>query len=181
MALAHGMVSNIGVPATLEELFWTYHKRVLRAAYRITGNMADAEDVAQSVFLRLASSDAGQIGTAESYLYRSAINGALDVIRNRKGDRAVALEEVGELPTSAPSASPERQHSSAQLRGWLRLALSELSPKAAELFVLRYIEELDNREISRITGTSRAVIAVMLHQAKARLRKKFEQQMRGIR
>src|SRR5689334_18310019 len=44
----------ISATAELDELFRTQHGRVLRAAYRITGSMADAEDVAQNVFLRIA-------------------------------------------------------------------------------------------------------------------------------
>ena len=68
----------------LSDLFGTHHRRVMMAAYRITGSMADAEDVAQSVFLRLASSDDLTVGNAGSYLYRAAINGALDLLRRRR-------------------------------------------------------------------------------------------------
>jgi DNA-directed RNA polymerase specialized sigma24 family protein len=63
----------------LSQLFGEHRRRVLTAAYRITGSMADAEDVAQAVFLRLASAD-GPVTNAGSYLYRAAINGALDLL-----------------------------------------------------------------------------------------------------
>lgn len=181
MAAAHETTLNTQVPESIEQLFWAHHKRILRAAYRVTGNMADAEDVAQSVFMRLVGTGGAQVTSPESYLYRAAINGALDVIRTRQGEREVALELASGVATSAPLASPERQLSSGELRRWLRLAISELSARSAEMFVLRYIEGLDNREIARVLGTSRAVVAVMLHQAKARLKKKFEQHMRGKR
>jgi DNA-directed RNA polymerase specialized sigma24 family protein len=39
------------------------------------------------------------------------------------------------------------------------------------MFVLRYIEDYDNREIARLLGTSHAVVAVMLHHARAKLKK----------
>src|SRR2546430_9865113 len=54
----------------LEAVFRAHHARVLQAAYRVTGSMADAEDVAQSVFLRLARGDIAsrRITHLESYL-----------------------------------------------------------------------------------------------------------------
>jgi RNA polymerase sigma factor (sigma-70 family) len=161
----------------VEELFWAHHSRVLRAAYRITGNLADAEDVAQSVFLRIAQSSE-RIQNAESYLYRAAINGALDVVRRRHG--TMPLEVVAETAV-APGISAERSSESNDLRVWLRVALAELSPRAAEMFALRYLEEHDNREIAQLMQTSQAVVAVTLHHARARLKKKFRSYMRGER
>ena len=156
MAVAQNITLN-KTPGVLEQLFWAHHKRILRAAYRVTGNMADAEDVAQTVFMRLAATGDARIETAESYLYRAAINGALDLIRTRRGDHEVSLELAAEVATSASSSSPERQLSNRELRTWLRQGIAGLSARSAEMFVLRYVEGLDNREISRLLGTSRAV------------------------
>src|ERR1700736_2210912 len=68
----------------LSQLFAEHHRRILTAAYRITGSMADAEDVTQAVFVRLLSSGGLPATNAGSYLYRAAINGALDLLRRRK-------------------------------------------------------------------------------------------------
>jgi RNA polymerase sigma-70 factor, ECF subfamily len=67
----------------LAQLFTDHYRRTLMAAYRIIGNLADAEDVAQAVFLRLGAGEVPAISNAASYLYRAAINGALDLMRNR--------------------------------------------------------------------------------------------------
>lgn len=176
-------ISNTTPPSQLpvEQMFWEHHQRILRAVYRITGNMADAEDVAQSVFARLLKAGSGEVGTARTYLYRAAINGALDVVRSRQRGREVGLELAHSLANQGPEGSPERQYSRAELRDWLRKALASLSPRAAEMFVLRYVEDLSNREIAEIVGSSRAVVAVMLHQARSRLQKEFKKQMRGER
>src|SRR5271165_3480881 len=91
----------------LSKLFGEHHRRVLRAAYRITGSMADAEDVAQAVFLRLATAR-GPVANPGSYLYRAAINGALDLLRRRKAGRAEPLEEAATIAASGPGSSPER-------------------------------------------------------------------------
>ncbi len=169
------------VPGEIERLFGAHQERVLRAAYRVTGSMADAEDVAQSVFLRLLGQDASRIENVESYLYRAAINGALDVVRRRKTENSVAIDDAGELATKSPSASPERALRGRELRAWLRQAIGGLSPRSAEIFVLRYLEDHDNREIARLMGTSQAVVAVLLHHARARLKKQFRNFMRGQR
>jgi RNA polymerase sigma factor (sigma-70 family) len=163
---------------TLSDLFREHHRRVLIAAYRITGNMADAEDVTQSVFLRLASGDSAPPANAGSYLYRAAINGALDLLRKRKTAALEPLELVAGSATGSES-SPETDLSAAELRALLRLAMSELTPRAAEIFTLRYLEDFDNGEISALTGSSRALVAVTLYQARSRLKKRLSELDRG--
>lgn len=168
--------------AQLEEVFRAHHARVLKAAYRVTGSMADAEDVAQSVFLRLARGGIGidrdRISHVESYLHRSAVNAALDLIRSRGHREIVPVETADELQSNT-SLSPERAHSSMEIRKWLRLELAKLSPRAAEMFALRYFEELENPEIARMMNTSQAVVAVILHRTRARLKKKLRGFMKG--
>ena len=166
--------------AELEEVFRAHHSRVLKAAYRVTGSLADAEDVAQSVILRLARGgiDRGRISHLESYLHRSAVNAALDLIRS-KGHREIVPVETADELQSNTSLSPERAHSSMEIRKWLRLELAKLNPRAAEMFALRYLEELDNPEIARMMNTSQAVVAVVLHRTRARLKKKLRGFMKG--
>jgi RNA polymerase sigma-70 factor (ECF subfamily) len=166
--------------AELEEVFRAHHARVLKAAYRVTGSVADAEDVAQSVFLRLARAgiDRSRITHLEGYLSRAAVNGALDLIRSRGNREDVPIEDFT-MPSSNPQESPERTHSSMEVRNWLRKALAELSPRTAEMFVLRYIEGMDNPEIAREMNTSQAVVAVTLHRVRAKLKKELRGFMRG--
>ena len=181
LAVAYDVIPQVDTVPTLEQLFWSHHERVLRAAYRITGNMADAEDVAQSVFLRLAANPQDAMAKPESYLYRAAINGALDLLRSRKSGREVELDHAIEVVTSAPGASPERSLSDREIRHWLREALLKLSPRTAEMFALRYFEDRNNREIAKLLGTSQAVVAVMLHQARGKLKKQLRTFLRGER
>jgi RNA polymerase sigma-70 factor, ECF subfamily len=164
--------------ARLEEVFRAHQAIVLKAAYRITGSMADAEDVSQSVFLRLAHGtvDPDRISNLQGYLHRSAVNAALDVIRSRGYREDVPVETADELQSNS-SLSPERSLSSLEIKSWLRRELAKLNPRAAEMFVLRYLEGLDNREIARTMNTSQAVVAVTLHRTRARLKKS----LRGFR
>jgi RNA polymerase sigma-70 factor (ECF subfamily) len=155
----------------LARLFAEHHRRVLTAAYRITGSMADAEDVCQSVFLRMANGNGPAVTNAASYLYRAAINGALDLLRRRKATASEPLEDAMKVAWAGPGSSPEAAVSGSELAAFLRKAIAELTPRAAEMFTLRYLEELDNREIAKLMGTSQSVVAVTLHQARSRLKK----------
>ena len=157
----------------LEEIFRTHYASVLRAAFRITGSMADAEDVAQALFLRLARCDLEHHGIRDigNYIRRAAVNTALDLLRLRSVQAQVAID-VASLPSHS-QASPEQAQSSAELRHRLRQALAKLHPRTAEMFALRYVEGFDNPEVARIMQTSQAVVAVTLHRARSRLRKEL--------
>lgn len=165
--------AGTGRPEALERVFVEHQARVFRAAYRITGNTPDAEDVVQTVFLRLArrGGSGPPVANLASYLYRSAINTALTMLRDRP-ERAVALEDAEPaLGRSVPT--PERLRESAEIAGWLRQALARLDPLAAEMFALRYLEDQDNAGIARVLGVSRVRVAVTLHRTRRRLEKEF--------
>ncbi|MFP5235059.1 MAG: RNA polymerase sigma factor [Acidobacteriota bacterium] len=157
----------------ISRLFTEHYRRVLHAAYRITGELADAEDIAQSVFLRMGAGPVPELSNAGSYLYRAAINGALDLMRSRKRRPAEPLDAAEACLSTGRGASPEAELGNRELVEHLRRALAELSPRAAEIFALRYLEELENRQIASLVGSSPAVVAVTLYQVRARLRKRF--------
>lgn len=165
----------------LAQLFAEHYRRVLIAAYRISGNMADAEDVAQAVFLRMGSASATQVANTGSYLYRAAINGALDIVRRRQKAATEPLDAAAAVPSTAGGSSPEAEFANRQLSQLLRQAVGELPPRAAQMFALRYLEDLDNREVAKLMGTSAAVVAVTLHQVRSKLKKRLVELQRGRR
>ena len=162
-------------PEALETLFREHHGAVYRAAYRITGNAMDAEDVLQTVFTRLLRREEQPdlSESAGSYLHRAAVNAALDMMRRRARSRSVDLDEVGDQLVDAGQAGPDRAHGNKELAGRLRRAMSTLSPRQSEIFSLRYLEGLGNVEISRMLGSSQTAIAVLLHRARHRLQKEL--------
>jgi RNA polymerase sigma-70 factor (ECF subfamily) len=70
-------------------------------------------------------------------------------------------------------SSPEAEASGRELGNLLRVVIGELPPRSAEMFTLRYLEDLGNREIAALMGTSQAVVAVTLHHARSRLKKRL--------
>jgi RNA polymerase sigma-70 factor (ECF subfamily) len=162
-------------PAALAAMFETHHGAVYRAAYRITGNPMDAEDVLQTVFVRLLrrEHELDLSDSAGSYLHRAAVNAALDLMRARKRGAKVALDEVEEKLIDPAHRTPDEQSSNRDLARRLRRALARLSPRQAEVFALRYLEGLGNLEIARLLGSSQTAIAVILHRARHRLQREL--------
>jgi RNA polymerase sigma-70 factor (ECF subfamily) len=156
----------------LEKMFKEHHKRVFQSAYRITGNAQDAEDAMQTVFLRLARREGGTplSDSPGNYLQRAAINAALDVVRSRKSARATALEDVEPVLADDGADSPSEEHERKELRRHVRQALTKVSDKAAEIFVLRYFEGYGNHEIAKMLGTSRSTVNVILHRTRNRIK-----------
>jgi RNA polymerase sigma-70 factor (ECF subfamily) len=164
-----------GPPGSLEALFREHSGAVYRAAYRVTGDPMDAEDVLQTVFTRILrrEDELDLSAGAGSYLHRAAVNAALDVLRQKRRRPAVTLEEAEPQLVDEASATPEQHRESRELRGRLRAALSRLSPKSAEIFALRYFEGVGNLEIARQMGASQTSIAVILHRARHRLQQEL--------
>lgn len=159
-------------PLTLESAFDAHHSLIFRVAYRMTGNAHDAEDVLQTVFLRLASRDAQSAGieNVESYLRRAAVHASLNLLdlRSRKD---VPLEGMPE---------PVGRSDQSDLRQVLRLAIGRLDRRSAEMFALRFIEGHSNPEIAEMYGVSNLVVAVTLHRARKQLQKDIRE-MGGAR
>ena len=69
--------------------------------------------------------------------------------------------------------SPEAAHADRELQTLVRQAVSRLGKTAGEMFVLRYYEGFDNKEIAALLNTSPLVVGVVLHRARTKLRKEI--------
>ena len=159
----------------LENLFQAHHGRVFRTAQRITGSVADAEDVLQTVFLRLVKGgdDYDWSRNPEAYLSRAAINASLDLLRSRTRSKAVALDDTEVDSITGTYENPETVHADRELQTLVREAVSGLGKTAGEMFVLRYYEGFDNKDIAALMNTSPLVVGVVLHRARTKLRKEI--------
>lgn len=160
-------------PPAIERIFALHHRQVAHAAYRITGNASDAEDVLQTVFLRLLGRPG--LGPAERlgpYLRRAAVNAALDLLRRRRRRPAVSLDEQT-VPPEDPRPAPDRRGLGVEIRDELRRALAGLSPQAAEIFALRFFEGYGNKEIADLLGTTQGAVGVALHRARQHVRREL--------
>src|SRR5215469_15331497 len=168
--------------ADLERLFRENYAAVFRAAYRVTGNATDAEDALQTVFLRLAKRDgsAEPVENMSSFLHRAAVNAALDLVRARHHVRNVPLDDLEPVLAEPPQHRPDRLQAAGEIREWLRGALARLSPRIAQMFILRFFEGKDNPEIARLLNTTPGTVAVTLSRTRDRLEKEFQSTLRGV-
>lgn len=166
----------------LARIFEEHYDRVFRTAYRVTGNASDAEDVAQTVFLRLArrTQESGAVQHPTTYLHRAAVHASLDLLRSKRVRSGVSLEDESlenDLSLSARAGADE----AVPIRLWLRKALSELTPRQAEIFTLRYLEGYENHEIARMVGTSQIVVGVTLHRVRGILKGQLKDMQKGVK
>jgi len=154
-------------PTEFAELYECHYAAVYRAALRVTGNTADAEDVLQTVFLRVLDPggrpDVGHMPGA--YFRRAATNAAIDLLRRRVTHAEVQLTDS---PWAAVAESP------AFLKERLRRAIAKLERDDAMLFLLRYVEGLTNGELAEMFGQEKNNIAVRLHRIRQMLQAEME-------
>jgi RNA polymerase sigma-70 factor (ECF subfamily) len=151
---------------------------VYRAAYRITGSASDAEDVLQTLFLRLIRREwvpDRELGWP-AYLRRSAVNIALDIVRSRARQVSIGDAEMI-IPENRPD--PYREHSATELRQWFATAVAQLNPTWAEICILRYVEGYKIEEIAALLHTSRSTVAVTLFRTRSRLQKSMRKFLGG--
>src|SRR5215470_12828614 len=115
-------------PQEFEDLFQEHYVLVYRTAYGVTGRVEDAEDVVQTVFLRLLKRDRPTdfLKHPKAYLYRAAVNLSLTIVQARR--RRALTEASEDLAASVPA----RASSAAEdLHRKLYEAIARLKPKAA--------------------------------------------------
>jgi RNA polymerase sigma-70 factor (ECF subfamily) len=154
-----------------EQLFKEHSQFVYRTAYGVTGNAEDAEDVLQTIFLRLVRREppSNLRNNPKAYLYRAAVNVSLSVIRSRR-----LRVPAGDLEAVENSVHTVRAHGDAGVRDRLLSvldAMAESDPQAVELLILRYVHGCSDSDIAKMFGKARSTIAVRLFRARVRLKK----------
>ena len=159
------------IPQELEDLFLEHCQMLHRTAYAITGHRQDAEDVLQSIFVKLL-----QRGVTPEvrqhparYLHRAAVNLSLNVLRTRRRRRLVGIDTL-EIQIPAPRAEPEDVRERDEQHARLMDAMASLRPRAIEILLLHYKHDYSDAQIAALLGTSRGTIAVTLFRIRARLK-----------
>ena len=162
------------LPEEFERLYREHATFVYRTALRITRNAEEAEDILQTIFLRLLRRESSPDlqKRPRAYLYRAAVNAALDTIESkRKRSDAADVSGIEAAVHSPDSSAKERLHQQ------LHKAIAELNPASAEMLILRYMHNYSDAEIAKMLGKSRGVVAVSLYRSRARLKKLIRQSL----
>ncbi len=146
-------------------LMQAHEKLVLRTALRIAGNLEDAQDVSQEVFLRLyrhLDRIEAELGVP-SWLYRTTVNACFDLLRRRKPVEPIVWE-----PPVAASQYAEQEKE--QRRRIIAEGLKTLSERERAAVVLREIEGLATSEVARILGVAEETVRSQISTGRAKLR-----------
>ncbi|MCL2849549.1 MAG: RNA polymerase sigma factor SigE [Micrococcales bacterium] len=163
-------------PPTWEQIVTEHSARVFRLAYRLTGNLQDAEDLTQETFLRVFRSlHTYSPGTFEGWLHRITTNLFLDSARRRS---KVHFELMGDdadgFGAQSPEESPERRYEHQNLDDDVQRALDALPPAYRAAVVLADIEQLSYEEIAVTLGVKLGTVRSRIHRARAQLRVALE-------
>ena len=158
-------MSSTQLLAGFAELYERHYDVVFRAALRVTGRPVDAEDVLQTVFLRVLSQSDWDQARPAAYFKRAAVNAAVDLLRRR------AVHAETDYDDRAPHAAVEP---ALLLKEQLRRAIATLESDDATLFLLRHVEGLSNQELADLFQLEKNNIAVRLHRIRVRLQAEME-------
>ena len=161
---------EMNVPSVLAGfagLYEQHYETVFRTALRVTGRPADAEDVLQTVFVRLLTRNEHDEAARRpaAYFRRAAVNAAVDLLRRRTVRAETAYDDT------APHAAVE---SALLLKEQLRRAIATLDSADATLFVLRFVEGLSNQELADLLQLEKNNVAVRLHRIRLRLQAELD-------
>ena len=154
---------------TWEQFVATHASTVLTAALRVLASPADADDVAQDVFVEVHRSGKFVQLHAEPALLRTmATRRALDRLRRRKPSVELTGNEV-----SRGEFEPYEYAIANELEWRLRELLRELPPRESEVFCLIYLNEQSPADVARLLEISPGAVAKALCKARARLAEAF--------
>lgn len=178
-----------GCEASFEELVHRYSGKAFSLASRLTRNQEDAEEVLQDVFVTVYRKIDGFEGKSSfsSWLYRVTVNSALMKLRKRKRDQTVSMEDVLPQLQNSPylKTSEQAEGDAATLRSQLNAALEEAIRRLPDdyrpVFVLRDIDGLTSREVSKILQLTVPAVKSRLHRSRLMLRRRLSRLYRELR
>ncbi len=167
-----------------QRVFALYQDRVFTICLRVCGNQEDALDAAQETLVTLARRIGDFQGRSRfsSWVYRIAVNAAIDIrrrrldapragVQTRVGEDAEWLAETAVEPdVNGPLAEVQRAEEHEQVRR----ALANINPRFSSLLTLRYIEGLSYEEISEVLDCNLGTVKSRLNRAHAALRAYLE-------
>ncbi len=172
------------------ELIDDHRDRVFNITYRMLGNRAEAEDVAQEVFITVFKTIESfrEESKFSTWLYRVTVNHCKNRIKYlaRRHDRDKdELDETSQQTNGAISglpvraAQPDKALASAQMEKLLQQAIADLDEDQRAVVILRDVEDLSIEEICEITGLPDGTVKSRLHRARLVLRKKLQRHVDG--
>ncbi len=166
-----------GDVSAFEQLYERHHRRVYSLCLRMTGNVAEAEDLAQEAFIQLYRKTGSFRGESAftTWLHRLTVNQVLMHFR-KKGVRLEQTTDDGDVPVQVVAGTENPASMPVVDRIALDRAVSQLPPGYRSVFVLHDVEGHEHEEIARMLGCSVGTSKSQLHKARMKLRGLLRQQ-----
>ena len=164
-----------GDPRAFEELVRTYQHRVFGVAFRMLGNAAEAEEIAQEVFIRAHRGLAEFRGDAKLSTWLYAIASRLCLNRLASGERSmIRAGDAGLMQLPHEGGGPDTVLEQTELEAALHRAIAELPDERRIVVVLRDLEGLAYEEIAEALDLPTGTVRSRLHRARLDLKDKLE-------
>jgi RNA polymerase sigma-70 factor, ECF subfamily len=145
--------------------------RLFGIAYRMLGDIQDAEDAVQDAFLRWQQTEQDAVWSSEAWLVSVVTRLAIDRLRRAKTERAAyAGPWLPEPVTSERIATDRAAEVSSDMSMAFLLLLERLAPEERAAFLLREVFDTGYTEIANTLDRSEAAVRQMVHRARARVR-----------
>jgi RNA polymerase sigma-70 factor (ECF subfamily) len=156
-----------GASAAFGKLVLRYRKLVIAVAYRLCGDAALAEDIAQDAFIRVWDrlADYRPSGNFKAWLVRIATNLTIDAMRKRR-----PVVDIDDVPLVEPGQGPEAAALSSERAAAVRAALMRLPMQSRAVLVLREYQALSYREIADVLDIPLGTVKSRLNDARRRLK-----------
>jgi RNA polymerase sigma-70 factor, ECF subfamily len=159
-----------------DELYRKHYRRVYSICLRMTGNVAEAEDLTHEVFIQLHRKLGSFRGEAAftTWLHRLTVNQVLMHFRKRSV-RSELTTDDGEMPDSVDPDTTRPEAMPIVDRIGLETAIAQLPPGYRTVFVLHDVEGYEHEEIAKMLGCSAGTSKSQLHKARLKLRRLLQQ------
>jgi RNA polymerase sigma-70 factor (ECF subfamily) len=164
--------------AAFDELVERHKQRIYATVYHMTSNHADANDVAQEVFIKAYKNLHRFKGDSSFYtwLYRIAVNCTINFLKRRRNNH-VSLDHVGSaihqdpdfLDKMTTDGGPAREAAANEMMRKLNQALQKLSPNHRMVVTLYDIQGLSHAEVAQIMNSSEGTVRSRLYYARLQL------------
>ncbi len=172
------------------ELVRTYERKVVGLIARMLGSQAEAEEVAQEVFIQVFKAIGSFRGDSKlsTWIYRIAINHCKNrskYLKVRHAGEQDELEAVAERVSMAEARRanvadvprPDEMLAGRQVEVIVQRAIASLEPSFRECLVLRDVEELSYEDIGEITGLPPGTVKSRIHRARSQLKELVEREL----
>jgi RNA polymerase sigma-70 factor, ECF subfamily len=171
-------VTESPVAAHIEALVREHSRLMFRIAYSVVRNHADAEDIVQEVFLRVAKHGAMGVDDAKPWLCRIAWRVSVDRYRKSGRREQEEFDEHAHAAFVRPRGT-EQEAIAREILQILDRLIAALPKREREALLLTSIDELTSAEASRVLGTSETSVRARVFRARRRLAEKL-QKLTGV-